>query len=198
VTRWDRLAGEDPGRDYADRVDRRAAQTGNPHGEADLVEHLVAPHSRILDAGCGTGRVAIELARRGHDCVGVDMSDSMLSVARERAPELEWHRQDLAALGLAGRFDLVLAAGNVIPLLEEGTEPLVVRNLAAHLLPGGLLLAGFGLDPEHLPLSEAPVDLPHYDRWCADAGLVLQARWATWDREPWDGQGYAVSAHRAG
>jgi hypothetical protein len=42
------------------------------------------------------------------------------------------------------------------------------------------------------------VDLPHYDRWCADAGLVLQARWATWDREPWDGQGYAVSAHRAG
>jgi len=198
VTRWDRLAGEDPGRDYADRVDRRAAQTGNPHGEADLVEHLVAPHSRILDAGCGTGRVAIELARRGHDCVGVDMSDSMLSVARERAPELEWHRQDLAALGLAGRFDLVLAAGNVIPLLEEGTEPLVVRNLAAHLVPGGLLLAGFGLDPGHLPLSEAPVDLPHYDRWCADAGLELQARWATWDREPWDGQGYAVSAHRAG
>jgi len=198
VTRWDRLAGEDPGRDYADRVDRRAAQTGNPHGEADLVEHLVAPHSRILDAGCGTGRVAIELARRGHDCVGVDMSDSMLAVARERAPELEWHCQDLATLDLDAAFDLVLAAGNVIALLEEGTEPLVVRHLAASLAAGGLLVAGFGLDPEHLPLSEAPVDLPHYDRWCADAGLVFHARWATWDRDPWDGQGYAVSAHRSG
>jgi SAM-dependent methyltransferase len=198
VTRWDRLAGPDPGRDYADRVDRRAASTGNAHGEADLVEHLVAPRSRILDAGCGTGRVAIELARRGYDCVGVDVSASMLAVARERAPSVEWHCQDLATLDLDAAFDLVLAAGNVIALLEEGTEPLVVRHLAASLAAGGLLVAGFGLDPEHLPLSEAPVDLPHYDRWCADAGLVFHARWATWDRDPWDGQGYAVSAHRSG
>lgn len=203
MTRWDRLAGEDPGRSYAERIDRLAASAGNAHGEADLVEHLVAPRSRILDAGCGTGRVAIELARRGHSCVGVDVSASMLAVARERAPEVQWHCQDLAELdlggpGTTGQYDLVLAAGNVVPLLEEGSEPLVVRNLAGHLAPGGLLVAGFGLDAEHLPLSEAPVDLPQYDRWCADAGLVLQARWATWDRDPWDGQGYAVSAHRAG
>ena len=201
MTRWDRVAGEDPGRDYADRIDRLTARSHNAHGEADLVEHLAAPHSRILDAGCGTGRVAIELGRRGHDCVGVDVSASMLAVARERAPDVAWLCQDLAALDLDGPgagFDLVLAAGNVVPLLEEGTEPLVVRNLAAQLAPGGLLVAGFGLDPEHLPLSEAPVDLPHYDRWCAAAGLVLEARWATWDRDPWDGQGYAVSAHRAG
>jgi SAM-dependent methyltransferase len=198
VTRWDRVAGEDPGRDYADRIDRLAARSANAHGEADLVEHLVGPRSRILDAGCGTGRVAIELAGRGHDCVGVDVSASMLAIARERASEVEWHCQDLVALDLGRTFDLVLAAGNVIPLLEDGTEPLVVRNLAARLAPGGLLVAGFGLDPQHLPLSEAPVGLPAYDRWCADAGLVLQARWATWDRDPWDGQGYAVSAHRAG
>jgi SAM-dependent methyltransferase len=198
VTRWDRVAGEDPGRGYADRIDRLAARSGNAHGEADLVEHLVGPGSRVLDAGCGTGRVAIELARRGHDCVGVDVSASMLAVARERAPEVEWHCQDLAALDLGRAFDLVLAAGNVIPLLADGTEPLVVLKLAAHLAPGGLLVAGFGLDPEHLPLSEAPVDLPHYDRWCAAAGLVLKGRWATWERDPWDDQGYAVSAHLAG
>jgi len=152
----------------------------------------------LLDVGCGGGLLLRDALGSGATVTGLDHSEEMVRLARERAPELEWHRQDLAVLGLAGRFDLVLAAGNVIPLLEEGTEPLVVRNLAAHLVPGGLLLAGFGLDPGHLPLSEAPVDLPHYDRWCADAGLELQARWATWDREPWDGQGYAVSAHRAG
>jgi hypothetical protein len=53
-----------------------------------------------------------------------------------------------------------------------------------------------GLDPPHLPLEEAPVDLPSYDGWCASAGLVLEERWSTWARDPYDGGGYAVSVHR--
>jgi hypothetical protein len=71
-----------------------------------------------------------------------------------------------------------------------------VRRLAAHVKPGGLLVAGFGLDAAHLPLDDAPVDLPTYDRWCSYAGLVLDRRWATWERKAWDGGGYAVSVHR--
>ena len=196
MTRWTEVAGEDEGRRYAERFDRAAAAGADLHGEADLVTHLVAPATSVLDAGCGTGRVAIELASRGHECVGVDVSASMLAVARERAPALEWHCEDLAHLDLGRVFDLVLSAGNVIPLLAAGTEPEVVRRLAAHVKPGGLLVAGFGLDAAHLPLEEAPVDLPAYDRWCAEAGLVLDQRWATWDRQAWDGGGYAVSVHR--
>jgi hypothetical protein len=72
----------------------------------------------------------------------------------------------------------------------------VVASLTGQLRPGGLLVTGFGLDPAHLPLAEAPVDLPSYDGWCAAAGLVLQTRYATWDGEPYDGGGYAVSVHR--
>ncbi len=63
----------------SDTYDRRweelAAAGQNVHGEADLVESL-APRS-VLDAGCGTGRVAVELARRGIDVVGVDLDASL-------------------------------------------------------------------------------------------------------------------------
>jgi len=179
-------------------MDQHVARGTGVHGEADLVERLCASDNRILDAGCGTGRVAIELAARGLTVVGVDVSASMLAVARERAPSLQWHCADLAELDLGARFELVLAAGNVIPLLAEGTEAEVVRRLAAHLEPDGLLVAGFGLDAAHLPLAEAPVQLPSYDRWCADAGLVLVERWATWEQAPYDDGGYAVSVHRLG
>jgi SAM-dependent methyltransferase len=196
VNRWTEVAGEDEGRRYAARFDRLTATGAHMHGEADLVAHLVTPGSSVLDAGCGTGRVAIELAARGYDCVGVDVSASMLAVASERAPALDWRCEDLALLDLGRVFDVVLAAGNVIPLLAAGTEAEVVRRLAAHVEPGGLLVAGFGLDAAHLPLDDAPVDLPTYDRWCSCAGLVLDRRWATWERKAWDGGGYAVSVHR--
>ncbi|CAA9419918.1 MAG: hypothetical protein AVDCRST_MAG35-1923 [uncultured Quadrisphaera sp.] len=196
MTRWTEVAGEDEGRRYAERFDRAAAGGADLHGEADLVAHLLGPGGSVLDAGCGTGRVAIELAARGYDCVGVDVSASMLAVARERGPAVEWHCEDLARLELGRVFDVVLSAGNVIPLLAAGTEPEVVRRLAAHVAPEGLLVAGFGLDAAHLPLEHAPVDLPAYDRWCSDAGYVLDQRWSTWDRTAWDGGGYAVSVHR--
>jgi len=195
-TRWSRVAGDDEGGAYAKRMDRHLARGADAHGEADLVQRLCPVGGRVLDAGCGTGRVAIELAARGYGVVGVDVSDSMLAVARERAPEGEWHCADLAELDLGVTFEVVLAAGNVVPLLAEGTEPGVVRRLAEHLAPGGLLVAGFGLDAAHLPLDEAPVDLASYDRWCSQAGLALIDRWATWEGAAWDGGGYAVSVHR--
>ncbi|HEV2009781.1 MAG TPA: class I SAM-dependent methyltransferase, partial [Candidatus Limnocylindria bacterium] len=69
---------------YDARYDRRAAAGENVHGEADFVMRL-APGS-VLDAGCGTGRVARELARRGVDIVGLDLDESMLATARRRSP----------------------------------------------------------------------------------------------------------------
>src|SRR5690242_14604202 len=72
----------------------RAAAGENIHGEADLVESF-GPRT-VLDAGCGTGRVAVELARRGIAVVGVDLDPQMLATARRKAPNLEWHLADLA------------------------------------------------------------------------------------------------------
>ncbi|MFI6453387.1 class I SAM-dependent methyltransferase [Streptosporangium amethystogenes] len=222
-SRWADIAGDDAGERYAARFARLAESGADTHGEARLCAGLLPPGSRVLDAGCGTGRVAIRLAELGYDCVGVDLDASMLEVARRAAPELPWILADLSDLGdLAGsaefansansaepperavsgerrgqgeRFDMVVAAGNVIPLLAPGTEARTVAGLAALLRPGGLLVSGFGLDAAHLPLASATVTLDDYDAWCRASGLAPLRRLATWDGVPYDGGGYAVSVH---
>lgn len=157
------------------------------HGEADLVESL-GPRS-VLDAGCGTGRVAAELHHRGIEVVGVDIDESMLAVARTKAPEVRWVEHDLVGVDLDRTFDLVVAAGNVMIFLAPGTEAAVVANLARHLEPGGALVAGFSLESGRL-------DLATYDALAAAAGLALSDRWATWDCARYQGGDYAVSVHR--
>ncbi len=201
MTRWDELAGGGAGERYAARFAMLAASGVDVHGEARLCASLVPVGARVLDAGCGTGRVAVRLAELGYDCVGVDLDASMLAEARRAAPHVPWVLADLSVLDLAARelpdrFDLVVAAGNVVPLLAAGTGPAAVARLAAHLVPDGLLVAGFGLDPAHLPPGCDPVPLADHDAWCAAAGLTLVRRLATWDGAPYDGGGYAVSVHR--
>ncbi len=167
----------------------------------------------MLDAGCGTGRVAIELARRGHHVVGVDLDPAMLDLARDKAPELVWIQGDLASTvisrdsgissdpgipsdigtssdsGERRLFDAAVAAGNVMIFLERGTEAAVMANIAAHLRPGGVLVAGFQLSDGYLALHV-------YDALAERNGLELDARYSTWEGAPFDGGDYAVSVHR--
>ncbi len=199
-TRWRQVAGADEGEAYAARLAARAETGVHMHGEADRVQALAAPPARVLDAGCGTGRVGAELARRGFDVVGVDLDPSMLATARRVEPRVRWVEADLAELdhhdlGATG-FDVVVCAGNVVPLLAEGTEPTAIEAMARRLAPTGVLVCGFGLDVAHLPLDDVPVTLTDYDRWCVDAGLELVDRYATWEGAPFDGGGYHVSVHR--
>ena len=174
--------------EYDARYDQRAAAGENVHGETDFVMRF-APRS-ALDAGCGTGRVARELARRGVDAVGVDIDADMLATARRRSPELTWHCADLASVDLQRTFDVVVLAGNVMIFLAPGSEERVVANMARHLAPGGVLMAGFQLQPGRLGVER-------YDEIVTAAGLALSERWSTWDRGAWDPHGeYALSVHR--
>src|SRR3954468_17362500 len=110
MSRWDDLTGGGTGADYAARFAALAASGADMHGEAALCAALVPVGSRILDAGCGTGRVAIRLAELGYDCVGVDSDRSMLEVARTAQPDIPWLLRDLADIDdLDETFDLVVA-----------------------------------------------------------------------------------------
>jgi SAM-dependent methyltransferase len=182
-TRWGRGRPRDPD-DYDAQWERLAAAGVDPHGEVEFLL-TIAPTS-VLDAGCGTGRVAIELARRGVDVVGVDLDDGLLAAARAKAPDLPWHLADIATVDLGRTFDVVVLAGNVMIFLTPGTEGTVLANMRAHLVPGGRVVAGFQVQAARLPLAT-------FDELASRAGLEVVERHATWDRAPYAGGDYAVS-----
>ncbi len=157
----------------------------------DVLDRLVLRGDEtVLDAGCGTGRVAVELARRGIDVVGTDLDTDMITRARTKAPELTWVQSDLGDLALGRQFDVVVLAGNVIPYVAPDRRQAAVLACARHLAPGGRLVAGFQLLPDWPSLAD-------YDTWATDAELRLDERFATWDRRPFGPGGrYAVSVHR--
>ena len=176
MSRWLEETGGSRGASYDQAFRDLAASGFDVHGEAAYVAALAPPGSRVLDAGCGTGRVAIELAARGYDVTGVDSDASMLQVARAAAPELPWHLADLATWDPPGSYDLVVAAGNVMIFLAPGTGPAVVQRLAGSLGPGGLLVSGWRTD--ELAVEE-------YDGWAVAAGLEQVVRHATWQGAVW-------------
>jgi SAM-dependent methyltransferase len=175
------------GDDYQRRFDELAASGVDVHGEAGFVMRY-APGS-VLDAGCGTGRVAIELARRGVEVVGVDLDASMIGTARANGPAIEWLEHDLAPLDLGRRFDVVLLAGNVPLFTAPGTQRALLAGCARHVDRAGVLIAGFQLGRGY--------ELDAYDNDCRAAGLVPAERFSTWAADAvGPGDDYAVSVHR--
>ncbi len=193
MSRW---SGTDAPRGdaYDERFRRLAAAGHDVHGEASFV--MAFSPTSVLDAGCGTGRVAIELGRRGVAVAGIDLDLAMLGAAQTKAPQIDWIHGDVSNFvipdddGNIRTFDIVLTAGNVMIFLTPGTERAVVRCLADHVAPGGHLVSGFQLTDDRLGVDD-------YDRACAAVGLERVARYATWDGAPWlAGVGYTVSVHR--
>ncbi|MGC2034624.1 MAG: class I SAM-dependent methyltransferase, partial [Thermoplasmata archaeon] len=95
---------------------------------------------KLLDVACGTGH-HIETLRRWYDCVGVDLSSEMLSIARRRLPEIRFVRGDMRDLHLSDRFDIVTCLFSAIGYLRT-YEALrrAIRTMVEHLKPGGVLL----------------------------------------------------------
>ncbi len=173
--------------DYDARWRRLAAAGESIHGEADFVSRF-EPES-VLDAGCGTGRVAIELAARGVAVVGVDLDAAMLAQARSKSPSIPWVHASVEDVAIDREFDVVVTAGNVMIFVSPGTERRVVANLARHLAPDGVLISGFQL-VQHYGIDD-------YDADCEAAGLTFVERSATWTGAPWTpASDYAVTVHR--
>ncbi|GAB4368845.1 MAG: class I SAM-dependent methyltransferase [Deltaproteobacteria bacterium] len=111
--------------------------------------------SAIEDLGCGRGRHAIPLARRGYRVTGVDLSEKMLSLARERAGRegisVEWVREDMRTFCRPGSFHLCLSLFTSFGYFRDEENQQVLDNVARSLREGGFLLldlrnAGKGLN----------------------------------------------------
>lgn len=199
MSRWEELAraaeGERYAEAYAARFRALAESGADVHGEASYVATLLPPGARVLDAGCGTGRVTARLAELGYDAVGCDADPAMIEVARRETPGLDLRVADLATLDLGAEdpFDLVLLAGNVVPLLAPRTLRATWARIAVHLAPGGRAVAGFGLDAVHLPRGCPVTPLAEVLEAAAGAGLMHRARYGGWAAEPFEaGDGYVV------
>jgi SAM-dependent methyltransferase len=105
-----------------------------------LAERHVYPGSRLLDAGCGTGRYAVELARRGYVVCGIDAHSEMIRVAQASVRDnVTFELGDMASRG-GTTYDAVLCRG----VLNDPTPPLRLKLFdvfASSLRPGGVLIA---------------------------------------------------------
>jgi 2-polyprenyl-3-methyl-5-hydroxy-6-metoxy-1,4-benzoquinol methylase len=117
-------------------------------GEVDFVEQeLGADRSkRILDIGCGTGRHAVELAKRGYRVTGFDLSEGQLRLAREKAAAadvtVEFQRRDATQPHFNNEFDTaIMFCEGAFPLMEtDEKNHAILAHAAAALRPGGKLL----------------------------------------------------------
>jgi SAM-dependent methyltransferase len=192
-TRWVTEHGPGHAQWYIDRFRAMAAAGADLAGEARLVDAMLPRGARILDAGCGTGRVGAELAARGHRVIGVDADPELIAAARVDHPDTPWLVADLAELDLAAAgepepFDAAVLAGNVMPYLAPGTAEQVLGRIARHLKDGGFAVIGFGAGRGY--------ELDDFDRHSA-AEFSIDHRFATWDLQPWaPGATWAVTVLR--
>ena len=166
---------------YIERFRKMAAEGADLAGEARLIDAMVPRRSRILDAGCGPGRVGAFLAAAGHDIVGVDVDPELIAAAEHDYPGPTWVVSDLAELDLPSRgvipsFDAIVSAGNVMPFLAPSTRRAVLTNLRAHLSDEGRLVAGFGAGRGY--------EFTEFLEDAMSVGLAPELLLSTWDLHP--------------
>jgi SAM-dependent methyltransferase len=181
---WTELVAENPEHSqwYVDRFRTMAADGHDLHGEARLIDAMARRGARILDAGCGPGRVGGRLHELGHDVVGVDLDPTLIAAAEHDYPGPRWIVGDLATVdlrtvGIEPAFDVIVSAGNVMPFVEPAGRPLVLANLAPMLTEDGRLVVGFGRGRGY--------EFADFDADATSAGLRFDLRLATWDLRPW-------------
>jgi SAM-dependent methyltransferase len=125
--------------------------------EADFLEKLLrlSDGSRVLDAPCGAGRLAIELAERGCSVTGVDISPEFLDAARESARErdvrIDWRQSDMRDLPWRSEFDAAYCAGSSFGFLGDAGDAEFLEAVASTLRTGGRFFADFKATESLLP-----------------------------------------------
>jgi SAM-dependent methyltransferase len=190
---WVEITKADPEHSdwYVERFRAMAAAGDDLAGEARFVDALAPRGSRILDAGCGPGRVGAFLDDLGHRVVGVDVDPVLIAAAEQDHPGPRWIVDDLAELDLTSdgnraQFDVIVCAGNVMTFLAPSTRQDVLAGLRDHLAERGRIVIGFGAGRGY-----------EFAEFFADAsavGLVRELSVASWDMRPFsDDSDYLVA-----
>ena len=196
-TRWERTVTGDRWDFYVDRFAREFAEGNDLEGEARFVDVLAPRRARVLDGGCGTGRIAAALHRMGHTAVGVDRDAGLVRIAADRYPGPTLIPADLLALtpdlltgaGAPTTFDVIVLAGNVLVYVAPGTERAVLEVLKGLLAPDGRIVAGFATDRDYA--------VGDFDRDAEATDLTVEHRFATWHLDRWtDSADWAVTVLR--
>lgn len=196
MTSWMEIVAENPGHSswYIERFRTMAANGDDLEGEARFVDAMVPRGARILDAGCGPGRVGGALHRRGHQVVGIDVDPALIEAAGQDHPGPTWLVGDLAELDLPSRgiedgFDVIVCAGNVITFVPAADRRPALEHLGQHLADDGRIAIGFG---DHRGYG--------FDEFRADvdaAGLSIELELSTWDIRPFrEGSDFMVALLR--
>jgi SAM-dependent methyltransferase len=193
---WMRKVVADPGHShwYIERFRSMARAGEDLAGEARLVDAMAPRAARILDAGCGPGRLGGYLAAAGHDVVGVDVDPVLIEAAVHDHPGPRWLVGDLADLDLPARgigepFDIVVSAGNVMTFLAPSTRISVLSRLRAHLANSGRAVIGFGAGRDY--------EFGQFLKDTAEAGFTPDLLLSTWDLRPFtDASDFLVAVLR--
>lgn len=179
---WNEIRESNPGHslNYARRWEKFEAEGKDIFGEARLVDAMAGRAARILDAGCGQGRLGGYLSERGHVVTGVDIDEVLISVAKRKHPTAEWIVGDLANLPelVSETFDLIICAGNVVTFVDQRDRERVLANLAAALSEDGRAVIGFG--------AQRGWDFDEFLATAEQCGFRLDARFSTWDLHPFE------------
>ncbi|MEV6306604.1 class I SAM-dependent methyltransferase [Actinoplanes sp. NPDC051861] len=175
---WLRKIAENPGHSqwYIDRFREMAARGDDLGGEARMIDAMLPRGARILDAGCGTGRVGGLLAAAGHDVTGVDLDPELIAEARRNFPSPDWFVGDLSQLDLPDRFQAIVCAGNVMTFAAPRSRVDILRRFHTHLAPGGRAVIGFGAGRDY--------DFTDFLTDAKTAELVPELLLSTWDLRP--------------
>lgn len=179
MTTWKELTDNNPAHseNYAQRWRNLAAAGNDIYGEARLIDAMAPRGAKILDAGCGQGRIGGYLSKQGHDVLGTDLDPILIDYAKQDFPQARWVVGDLSVDQIPETdFDLIVSAGNVMGFLaEDGREP-ALANIHRALGADGRAVIGFGAGRgwvfgDFLEVAER-------------VGLELENAFESWDLKP--------------
>ena len=110
-----------------------------PAADRELFLTYLQPHSKILDVGCAAGRDSIFFTQHGHVTTGIDMSEKLLEIARQKAPGLTFINKDIRGKSFPDSFfDAIWASAVLLHLKRKEVLP-VLKNFYLLLQPGGIV-----------------------------------------------------------